>query len=393
MKEQKPKTLKLSQTTKTLSATFYAEQLPDGEDAFYNAIKAISPSDLIVVAIKHLGTAVKKNHYHVIIKKVDRNGSFVVRSTLKNIHVIFRPIEDDVLLSNHGIETTGSFSSCLLYLLHQSYSAKRLHKHPYEISDLVSNVPPDVIRDILDGCSTSSTKLKTDDMLDAARDAGYSLSDFDNMIESLNIKGLSSSMESRMRNAYFSGAEKSVREGRFINRLCLNISFEYGEYSYSTILAAITDALSEKSTVVFDGSIQKTIRIMPSTDAVIMHNPDMDYCPRYINKFLSQNVELLRSTTNFDLIDSKAIWAGDFFICLGFPNGLSRSDIRSSWFFQCKVSGNNLICESTPSNVNEFKDAAAIRAKYDYFKQRFNNSLAKLKSHPSNDIFFQNLND
>lgn len=384
----KPKTLQLSQTTKTLSATFFEEQLPDEESALYNSIKSISPTDLIIIAIKHIGTGQKKDHYHVIMKKADRNGSFTVKSALNKIHIRFRPVEDAILLANHGIESTGDFSACLSYILHQSYSAKRQHKKPYRISDLISNISEDEIQRILDGYAPASSKLSTDDLLDAARDAGYKLSDFEKMLDEMNVKGLTQSMETKMRNAYFAGAEKVVREGRNINRLCIFIGYNSIEDNPDIIKYAVKEALAEKNTIYIQAGANETINITPFTDAIIYYYPNRFLSEYYFNKFITQKAELIRGSQMFDLIDKKAVWAGDYIIFIG-PN---EDSPFYDHCFTCTLKDDKLYCSQPPVNVNEFKNAGEVRKKYDYFKNRFNKALSQYSSH-SNLNYFEDIND
>lgn len=65
----------------------------------------------------------------------------------------------------------------------------------------------------------------------------------------MNIKGLTQSMETKMRNAYFAGAEKVVREGRNINRLCIFIGYNPIEDNPDIIKYAVKEALAEKNTI------------------------------------------------------------------------------------------------------------------------------------------------
>lgn len=388
MKRVKPKPLQLNQTTKTLSATFFEEQLPDEESALYNALKSISPTDLIIIAIKHKGTGQKKDHYHVIMKKADRNGSFTVKSILNKIHIHFRPAEDATLLANHGIESTGNFSTCLSYILHQSYSAQRQHKKPYSISDLISNISEDEIQGILDGYAPASSKLSADDLLDAARNAGYKLSDFEKMLDEMNIKGLTQSMETKMRNAYYAGAEKVVREGRNINRLCIFIGYNPKENNSDTIKYAVKEALAEKNTIYIQQGTNETINITPSTDAIIYDNSYGSLSEYNFSKFITQKVELVRGSQIFDLIDKKAVWAGDYIIFIG-------KDEDSKFYnhcFACTIKDDKLYCSQPPCNVNDFKSAGEVREKYDYFKDRFNKALSLYSSH-SNLNYFEGIND
>jgi hypothetical protein len=388
MKNLKPKTLQLSSTTKTLSATFYTEQLPDGEEALYNNLQAISPTDLIIIAIKHSGTGGGKDHYHVIMKKADRNGSFNVKSCLTKLHVHFRPIEDKALLANHGIETTGNFSSCLSYILHQSYSAQRQHKKTYSISDLISNISTDEIKGILEGYAPTSSKLTADDMIDAARNAGYNLSDFEKMLDEMNIKGLTQSMETKMRNAYYAGAEKLVREGRNVNRLCIIIEYDPKADNHDAITYAVQKALSEKNTIYIRRGVDETINITPITDAIVYDNPYNSVFENDFGRFITQKVELVRGIQLIDLIDKKAVWAGDYIILIG----EKRSSCHHKYCFACSVKDGKLYCSNPPGYINDYKEPAEIRKKYDYFKERFEKAISNYSNH-SNAVFFENIND
>ena len=392
MKLTKPKPLKLTQTTKTLSATFFSEQLPQGEDAVFNAIKNTSPTDLIVIAIKHQGNNGKKDHYHLIAKDPDNNGSFVVKSVLAKLNVQYRPDKDMALLSGRGIETTGSFSSCLSYILHKSYSAQRLGKKEYAISDLIANIPDDEIQSILDGYTPASSKLSSEDMIDAARNAGYNLEDFDKTVESLNIKGLTERMERTMRNAYFAGAEKLVREGLRVNRLCVEISYTYDQYRAAVY--ATEKSLSGNSAVLINDS-NDSIYISPSTKALKIHR--LSFVEKYKDKLLSQKVELIKKSGDYDIMDGKAIWAGEYVIIFK-PEG---SDVPTpSCCFQCSIKDNTLFNIQPPSHyILSKKNLLAIREKYLDFRDHFNAALIEFNNVSNTNYqidvsdYFSNLND
>lgn len=392
MKKTKPKPLDLSQTTKTLSATFYSEQLTNGEDALFNAIKNTPPTDLIVIAIKHQGINGKKDHYHLIAKDPDNNGSFVVKTILAKLNVQYRPDKDMALLAGRGLETTGSFSSCLSYILHKSYSAQRLKKKEYDISDLIANIPNDEIQSILDGYTPASAKLSSEDMIDAARNAGYNLEDFNKALNTQNIKGLTEHMERMMRNAYFAGAENLVREGRRINRLCIEISYTYDQYR--AVVYATDNALSGKSTVLINDS-NDSIYISPSTEALKIHR--LSFVEKYEDKLLSQRVELIKKYGDFDIMDGKAIWAGEYIIIFKPEN----SDVpTSNCCFQCCIKDNMLFNINPPSHYLLSKsNLSAIREKYLEFRDHFNNALKKFNNiddtnyHIDPSDYFSNLND
>lgn len=392
MKKTKPKPLGLSQTTKTVSATFYNEQLPNGENALYTAIRNTSPTDLIVIAIKHEGSSKKKDHYHLIVKDPDNNGSFVVKSILAKLNVQYRPDKDMALLSGRALETTGSFSSCLSYILHKSYSAQRLKKKEYEITDLIANIPYDEIQSILDGYSPASTKLSSEDLIDAARNAGYSLEDFDKTLENMNIRGLTERTERTMRNAYFAGAEKKVREGHRIDRLCIEITYTYDQYRAAVY--ATDKALSGKSTVVINDS-NDSIYISPSTKALKIHR--LGFVDKYKDKLLSQKVELIKKSGDYDIMDGKAIWAGDYVIIFK----TEGSDVPTpSCCFQCSIKNNTLFNIQPPSHyLLSKKNLSAIREKYLDFRDQFNAALEEFNNVSNTNYqidvsdYFSNLNN
>lgn len=90
----------------------------------------------------------------------------------------------------------------------------------------------------------------------------------------------------------------------------------------------------------------------------------------------------------FDLIDKKAVWAGDYIIFIG-PN---EDSVFYYHCFTCTLIDDKLYCSQPTGNVDDFKCAGEVRKKYNYFKDRFNKALSQYSSH-SNINYFEDIND
>ena len=146
--------------------------------------------------------------------------------------------------------------------------------------------------------------------------------------------------------------------------------------------------VSEKNTIYIQNGTNETINITPFTDAIIYYCPYRLLLECYFSKFITQKVELVRGSQIFDLIDKKAVWAGDYiiFIC---PD---EDAVFYNHCFVCTIKDDKLYCSQPPCNVNDFKSAGEVRKKYDYFKDRFNKALSLYSSH-SNLNYFEGIND
>ena len=357
--------LKKNSSCATMAVKCYEEQfVKNGEQGLINCIKSISSDDIQIVAIKHDKS--KKTHWHIVMKKTNRDSKMRVVSTLKKVNIVFREGIDDKLWESRGVETAGDFSAYVTYLLHQTSTATAGGKQPYDKADFITNLSPVEVDAILAGYTVRRLKIKADDYLDVARNAGYNLEDINQFIASLNIKNMSVSFENQIQKAYQSGAKKRASEHSKISRLFIYIKTS-NTMNNDTLLYIAERALADKRTRIIRG--YEELNVQPYTEAVVSEVRDVPY-----KGFIYQGVKEL-TTDYVSCLKSKNVWGGDIFVAVCEPH---RKLYREEMFFVCEVKGGKLICTKTPT-VEMSDDAESLKKRYIEFRDAFTNALQVYK--------------
>lgn len=180
-------------TIRNVALKFYLEQLPLGEEDFFNAIKSFDSSRYEISAIKHDSDynydtwwqpSSVKAHYHVVIHIANAKVSPIkLRTLLKSLHIEFRPnLDDDVWA--HSVEPVREYPNAIMYLTHETQKAKDEGKTLYDRSDIVSNIDEERLSQIRNGYIRKVDNTKRvdnnliSDLKSSAFEWGYSLNDW-----------------------------------------------------------------------------------------------------------------------------------------------------------------------------------------------------------------------
>lgn len=256
--------LNLKSVTATLAIKCYEEQLVNGETGLIDSISLIPTGIFQVLAIKHNKSS--KEHWHIIIRAIDREKKFQVLSMLKKLSVEFD--EDDANIINHrALETVGEFSSYATYLLHRTVEAQRDGKELYDINEMISNLSTDEVQQIISGYTVKKKALRAGDLnacMDRAREAGYGLQDFYEFIDSLNITGLKDNDEKHLRNSYMAGVRRLKEENPYIPRMKVLLS--YDSKLEKIVLQALKKVYEDKKLLIMNKKISYFIN--PNTQNI-----------------------------------------------------------------------------------------------------------------------------
>lgn len=126
--------------------------------------------------------AIVKPHFHVIIRDAN-NRRFFVETVLKALGLHYQK-EDSELFYEHGCTTVADFNAYSVYLTHETEQAKKDGKELYDLSEVMTNMSLDELKDIRAGYSRLQSKSKLSDhdwneLANYASKLGDELGDFD----------------------------------------------------------------------------------------------------------------------------------------------------------------------------------------------------------------------
>lgn len=102
-----------------------------------------------------------KPHFHVLVRDANNN-RFFVELILKVLGLNYQK-QDSTLFYEHGCTTISDFNAYFVYLFHETKQAVLDGKEHYELSELLTNMSKDEIRDIKQGYSRLQNKTKLTD--------------------------------------------------------------------------------------------------------------------------------------------------------------------------------------------------------------------------------------
>lgn len=316
-----------------LAVKCYDEQFPYGVDKTMEAVKNADKSTVHILAIRHDRNIVtdgiwtnplEKPHYHFLIRYVDRKTKVRVSTVFNQLHIFFRPTVDDSLWLNHGVETIGEFTSYAVYLTHDTEEAVLDGKEPYSITEIISNLSLDEIKQVRDGytrITDASNKVKMSELANLDEDAfkfGYELGNFTSWYHAQPFSVRSNAKMRTIKESYYRGVESRLEESRKINRLCIYIM---GEPNTGKTYAAEKALDGKRILSIGGGGTGKFDKLRPDHEAIII---DDDVCPNLLN--MTDNYMCHAYRRNSD----NPVWAGQYFIVtsnLGF----------TSWLISCGI--------------------------------------------------------
>lgn len=348
----------LESVMQSIALKFYPEQITGydsehAEESGYSEkllldlktrIQKQDPTEMQVLMIVHnadfdhddyWSPAAEKPHIHIIMRFIGKmpNGNTRrerIGTILEKLGVTYRPDVDKTLWEQHGVEAIGDFVEYSNYLLHWTEKAKKAGKHCYELNELISNLPVDQVKKILDGhkqiseaAPDENAKVQIETLIDLDQTAyqlGYSLKDFDGWYGNLPFVVRSHQSMKTIKESYFRGATARADDpaNNGVLRLCI---FIQGQPDSGKTYAAVhaLDEIGASVLRVGGGGTGKFDKLKPSHDAIVI---DDDICPNLLNMSDNYICQAYRRNRN------NPFWCGQYLVV---TSNLSFAD----WLVSC----------------------------------------------------------
>lgn len=358
--------LTLGSRVRTLSLKFYDEQLPNGAEDLAKRIRDTDSKIMHIIGIKHdrdyVGddfwcAAIDKPHYHVILRILNNKRGYV-GVLLKGLGIEYRKGIDDILVNEHGVETCGHFDNMTAYLLHMTAQSEEDGKEPYSITEMVSNLTPEEIQQVLDGyirVGHGGHKVDFETMEELDKQAfqiGHDLKDFDQWYNALDFASRTNAKIRVVRESYQRGVQERANDpnGQNVIRTCI---FIHGTPNCGKTYAAkqACQKMGLNYLVVGGGGTGKFDKLKPSHQAIIV---DDDIMPNLLNMTDNYITQAYRRNSN------NPWWCGKVIIVtsnLTFTEWLDKCGIRDKEWQGKWVDNPHIkalesrfyICEITPA--------------------------------------------
>ena len=336
-----------------------------------------NPSDMFAPSII-------KPHFHVIIRDAN-NKRFFVKTVLKALGLNYRK-EDSQLFYEHGCTTIADFNAYLMYLTHETEQAIRDGKELYDLSELLTNMTSDEVKDLRAGYSRLQAKSKLSDsdwnaLADYVDKLGDKLGDFDAWAkQALTFSQRASSKFNNLRSEFNEHLNNAVEKTPDLTRCCILISGTANDGKSWTTFHALSN-LGEKvyparsSSGKYDG-LRSTATAMTFDDrmitdalnatdnrATVLHGRGTGGDKPWLGRYLVV-------TTNLSV--------DDFFQAQVRYD--SQVEAIKSRFYTCKLAhdsaGHGKLIVKTPSVRGTKVDVEKRNALYSRFADEFNRLIA-----------------
>ena len=394
-KRKNKTSINVNQRVRQIALKFYDEQIPDRE-GFIGAIESLEKLKYQCIAICHdrdiltdgiWEAATEKRHYHVIFRLIDKNARMTIKRICDLLGIVFRPGLDDSLIAGHGIETVGNFAAYATYLTHETDAAVKAGKELYSLTELISNLSVEEIKQIREGYVQVAEKRKYTEEEMAALDKeayqlGYDLKDFEDWIQTLPFNVRRKSDTKVIRQSYEYGIKKRLEESNEVIRCCIFIEGAPNTGKTYTSRKALEACGIPFSRVLVpsDGS-GKFDKLKATHKAIVID--DMP-CPNMLN--MSDNRFCMPYRRN----SGNPVWTGLYLIITSnrtFDDYIDDNHITDqkhiealhSRFFECKLyadsRGHNMLEMLTPSTRGTKTEQLQRYKMFDMFRENFNDLI------------------
>lgn len=152
----------LNERIKNFSTYFNSFKSPQDKSKRHWEVEAIChDKDEVANPDDMFAPSIVKPHFHVIIRDAN-NKRFFVETILKALGLNYQK-EDSELFYEHGCTTVADFNAYSVYLTHETEQAKKDGKEFYDLSEVMTNMPLDELKDIRAGYSRLQAKSKLSD--------------------------------------------------------------------------------------------------------------------------------------------------------------------------------------------------------------------------------------
>lgn len=268
----------LNDRIKNFSTYFNSFKSPQDKSKRHWEVEAICHDrDEVANPDDMFAPAIVKPHFHVIIRDAN-NKRFFVETILKALGLNYQK-EDSELFYEHGCTTVADFNAYSVYLTHETEQAKKDGKELYDLSEVMTNMPLDELKDIRAGYSRLQSKSKLSDhdwneLADYASKLGDELGDFDAWSKSvLTFAQRTGQKFKALQDEFNKHLTDSVDDSPDLTRCCILISGNANDGKSWTTTHALQN-LGEKiyparsSSGKYDG-LQSTATAMTFDDRMI----------------------------------------------------------------------------------------------------------------------------
>lgn len=417
MKKQKNTMYNLNSTAATLVIKCYDEQIRGGYEQLKATIEKINPSEYQVLAIRHnrdeVGdgfwkSSLEKCHYHILMRKMDSltktsKNPPKVRTYLKTIGVVFRKDIDDILLKKRAIEPARDFSNYAIYLTHDTEQAIIDGKARYDVSEIISNLSEEGVKQIRDGyINPNKKKVSYEELVKldkVAYERGFELKSFRDWYKELSLIVRSNTKMKQIKEHYDDGVKDRILENDYQTRLCIFIKGTPNSGKTYNTRQALKEMGIYNVLSISGGGTGKYDKLETTTEAIIC---DDDTLPNLLNIADNKIVQAYKRGNN------NPWWTGKYLIVtsnLDFEKWLNECgmyktahiEAMKSRFYICelrKYEKDNkikLFCES-PSERGSIEQQTERLKMYNRFKDAFNKSIANYED-VKEKIDYSNINN
>lgn len=230
----------LNERIKNFSNYFNSFKSPQDKSKRHWEVEAIChDKDEVANPDDMFAPSIVKPHFHVIIRDANNN-RFFVETVLKALGLNYQK-EDSELFYEHGCTTVADFNAYSVYLTHETEQAKKDGKELYDLSEVMTNMPLDELKDIRAGYQRlqPKAKLSTSDWLKLADEAtklARDMGDFEEWShETLNFVQRSETKFKHLHELYNKVLNDTVEQAPDLTRCCILISGKANDgKSYTT---------------------------------------------------------------------------------------------------------------------------------------------------------------
>ena len=189
--------------------------------------------------------SVIKPHFHVILRDAN-NKRFFVETVLKALGLNYQK-EDSELFYNHGCTTVADFNAYSVYLTHETEQAKKDGKELYDLSEVMTNMTLDELKEIRAGYTRiqAKSKLTEEDwnkLADYVAKLGDKMKDFEEWAnKSLSFVQRTSKKFKDLQVLYNKHLLDAVEQSPDLVRCCILISGKQNDGKSYTTRHALQD--------------------------------------------------------------------------------------------------------------------------------------------------------
>ena len=212
---------------------------------FEKAIRSLSADEWECLAVCHdkdtvvskddvYEVSIKKPHWHLIIRRIDGK-RFTVKKILRLLGINYDGKKDYGLFYKHGCETIDDFPAYAMYLTHETDEAIAEMKHTYPITDIISNLPLERVKEIRDGYNHAQKKDKNlnerewQNLINDAYAFGFRHGDYDEFKQNFMTSSQQvNAKEKLVKESYQKGINDFVNTNTYIPRMSILIKGDHG---------------------------------------------------------------------------------------------------------------------------------------------------------------------